>query len=505
MSVFSKVLLISVLVSGLACATGRTAPAAANDLNSAIRNIEQAPDPSAAIDAFAQGTAIDQNAPALYETFVARMVDLGLPEMAFHQAETLTTLQPRNGLGWAVIAHVDARRGDMPAALSAITLAAQNAPSSLFVQRTAGELLAWYDLKADKSTLPEATQQGMANVRAALDKTPAFSSAYETAKSAYQNQASTPSTQPPPAEVAPPPQPGPYSYAEPYPPPPPDYVPDAYADYYSDWGPGWVEPYPWWWWEPVGIFGGVGFVPFASVFVFDGGHHHHHHFDHFDHGFFAHGHGGHADQFAWHHTRQGSTFFGQPARPSFRTRTSVLAEGSHSGAIAGTRVPAAPRASAAPEFRAHASAPAANAFSPRVSSGLVLAPHTPSASALPQVTPQLPRASTSLTSPTASVPRAAVGVPRTWAATPHIAPSFNSSPFAGAPAIHAAPSLGSMGSFHTGVPSGGFHGSFGAGFHSGAMGGTGAGLGGAFHGGAMGGGFHGGAMGGGFHGGGHGR
>src|SRR5271165_3617731 len=79
----------------------------------AIQAIQQAPDPSAAITAYANGIALNRNDPKLFEAYVSRMVDLGLPELAYHQAQTLTTLQSSNGLAWGVVAYVEARRGQM--------------------------------------------------------------------------------------------------------------------------------------------------------------------------------------------------------------------------------------------------------------------------------------------------------------------------------------------------------------------------------------------------------
>ena len=84
-------------------------------VNAAIQAIQQAPDPSAAIAAYGSGIAVAPNDPKLYEAYVTRMVDMGLPEMAFHQAQTLTALQPDSGIGWGVQAYVSARRGQLPA------------------------------------------------------------------------------------------------------------------------------------------------------------------------------------------------------------------------------------------------------------------------------------------------------------------------------------------------------------------------------------------------------
>src|ERR1035441_3947298 len=76
----------------------------------AIQAIQQAGDPSAAVAAYGSGLALTANDPKLHEAYVVRMVDMSLPEMAYHQAQTLTILQPNNGLAWGVVAYVDARR-----------------------------------------------------------------------------------------------------------------------------------------------------------------------------------------------------------------------------------------------------------------------------------------------------------------------------------------------------------------------------------------------------------
>src|SRR5664280_1117071 len=156
----------------------------------AIQAIQQAPDPSAVVAAYGNGIALAPNDPKLHEAYVARMVDLGLPEMAYHQAQILTTLQPNNGLAWGVVAYVDARRGQMPEAVSAINLAGQFASSNKFVVHTAGEIIAWYDVKADKTKLPDNAKDGLTRVRGLVDKQPAFTEAYDTARKAYQGQTS---------------------------------------------------------------------------------------------------------------------------------------------------------------------------------------------------------------------------------------------------------------------------------------------------------------------------
>jgi hypothetical protein len=221
------------------------------ELAAAIQAIEQAPDPSATVAAYVNGAAVDRNDPKLSEAYVIRMVDLGLPELAFHQAQTLTTLQSNNGLAWGVVAYVEARRGNMAEAISAINLAGQFAPSIPLVERTAGEVMAWYDVKADKAALSENAHRGLATIRRLLEKRPEFADAYETAKKAYQAQARAPG-QPDPSQTVSPTE-----------------SVNSYSDYSYASDAGWVEPTPWWWWQPVGFFAGSNFVPLTTVVVFN--------------------------------------------------------------------------------------------------------------------------------------------------------------------------------------------------------------------------------------------
>ena len=363
---------LGLLVWGIALGSGcsQSVTSQPATVAAAIQAIQQAADPSAAVAAYGRSLALTANDPKLHEAYVVRMVDMGLPEMAYHQAQTLTTLQPNNGLAWGVVAYVDARRGQMSDAVSAINLAGQFASSNKFVAHTAGEILAWYDLKADKAKLPDTAKDGVSRLRGLMNKQPAFTEAYETARKAYEAQTSA---VPPPAQETPPgtasatsvsaapsalstpqaaysPQTAvapqtlvPYDQAAAptYTAPPavlayePDYYPSYYdlaPDYYYDWGPGWIAPTPWCWWEPCGFWGGCGFFPFGGAFVFGGvgefdRFHHGRGFDHD--GDFGHHNGfGHGQNSAfWHHDAHGTTsFFGAPARAN-----SSLTQWNHRG------------------------------------------------------------------------------------------------------------------------------------------------------------------------------
>ena len=274
---------------GWVLATAWGVSASEPEVTAAIQAIQQAPDPSATVAAYVNGASVDRNDPRLSEAYVVRMVDLGLPELAFHQAQTLTTLESNNGLAWGVIAYVEGRRGNMPEAISAINLAGQFAPDNPLVERTAGEIIAWYDVKADKATLSENAQRGLATIRSLLEKRPEFANAYETAKKAYKAQASA-TEQPAQSQGE---STGFQTVS-------PTELVSSYPDYDYASGAGWVEPTPWRWWQPVGFFGGFDFFPFTRVVVFN----HRDFFRHHDHFFHDHN-----DRF-FHRDRNGRFFNG---------------------------------------------------------------------------------------------------------------------------------------------------------------------------------------------------
>ena len=266
------------------------------DAATAVQGIQQASDPSAAVSAYASGFAADRTNVVLHNAYVTRMVDFGLPELAYHQAQLLVSLDTHNGLAWGVVAHVNARRTDMPGAISAITLAAQSSPEHPFVQHTAGEVLAWYDAKGAQAYMSEDCRAGIAKTRAVMTNRLAFTDAYNAARRAYaeQTNAAEPAVD---GQPTPPADSGPYASS---PPPPPTYDP---ADIYSDWGPDWVDYWPWYWWWPCGGFFGCHFSPCHRVLAFNCFHHHH-----FNTAWCEHG--------TWHHNAAGRpVFFGGVPRP----------------------------------------------------------------------------------------------------------------------------------------------------------------------------------------------
>jgi hypothetical protein len=259
----------------------------------AIRAIERAPDPSSAIAAYAQGVAADRDGVSVEQAYVKRLTALGLPEIAEAQARDLVKRRPDDGVAWAVVAYLDARKGDTTGALQGILIASRQAPDDPFVQRTAGQLLAYYDYKVDHTRIDGTVSAGLEKVRNTLRDRADYAQAYRRATETYDQAPPAP-----PAAAAPrPPADLPPIDADPQraAPPPGVYNNYTYNTYAAD-APVYTDPfvypyhdYPWW---PSSWYWGTGLI------VFDNGHSHHDDHHHDDHHHDSH-HDSHND---WHHS-----------------------------------------------------------------------------------------------------------------------------------------------------------------------------------------------------------
>jgi hypothetical protein len=260
---------------------GAPAATSADAVAPYIQSIQQATDPSALITAYANGFAVDRTSLKLHEAYVSRMVDFGLPEMAYHQAELAASLNPRNGMVRGVLAYVYAKRGQMAEAMAEIAQAANLSPDQPFVQRTTGELLAWYDRNFLTVKIPDALKVSLDGVRSAMSSRAQFAQAYDDARKALAEQAAEAAAEKAtaPAGSSAPPTTQPSAQNDPA---NEQYPPDAYV-YPSGGGYGYSQqpqdyaaPYPYYypwtgdWWYPTGFFWGGG-----TAFVFNGRHHHH--------------------------------------------------------------------------------------------------------------------------------------------------------------------------------------------------------------------------------------
>lgn len=247
---------------------GSQAPAAplTDRLDDYLRAIRDARDPSVAVGAYARAVAEigpDGAVPqSLLEAYVHRMVQFYLPEAADQQARMLVELNPDDGIAWAVMSFVAARRGQMVEALADTVQAVSRMPYNRFVQETAGQVLAWYDL--NKPTVSDTLRNSVERIRKDLQGQQSFARAYQEATSdleASGTQAAA-TTQPAgqqnyqaaPQEAYGEPRPEPlYAY------PGTSYLSDGYLGAYPAYPYGiyypslvYSAPYvapDWWWWN----------------------------------------------------------------------------------------------------------------------------------------------------------------------------------------------------------------------------------------------------------------
>ena len=153
-------------------------PESEPDVQRYLAAIAEATDPAGVVRAYADGIAIDPYNVLLEQAYLRRMVELGAPHMAEQQARDLSERNGQDGLAWAVLAYVAGTRGETETALEYALNAAQFLPDDTFVQRTAGQLLAWYDLLGRPGDFTPELRAGLEDLRQALGGEEAFADAY---------------------------------------------------------------------------------------------------------------------------------------------------------------------------------------------------------------------------------------------------------------------------------------------------------------------------------------
>ena len=150
--------------------------------------VQQGSDSSTAFASYANDYVTDQQSAKLHYDYIARMVEQGTPELAYDQAQMLVIYDSGSALAWGVIAWGDAKRGEMADAITEIVMAARSLPGNAFIQSTAGDLFAWYDVKGRSVALDFFTLQGMVEAGGELNTHAGFVQAYAAARKAYESQ-----------------------------------------------------------------------------------------------------------------------------------------------------------------------------------------------------------------------------------------------------------------------------------------------------------------------------
>ncbi|MBI5724666.1 MAG: hypothetical protein HZA50_11955 [Planctomycetes bacterium] len=163
----------------------KAAPTVEQRLAPFIAAIKETKDPATALTCYVKGCSIDNTSLAIHETYMKRMLSLGLPQYAEMPAKVLVNLDPRNGTAWGVIGCMNGKRGDYGAALPACIRAAALLPNDAGIMNNAGQLMVWYENTLDAPELPDALKRILDNLRNKWDQNEAFARSYKKVRDAY--------------------------------------------------------------------------------------------------------------------------------------------------------------------------------------------------------------------------------------------------------------------------------------------------------------------------------
>lgn len=181
----------SALVTSMVLALGLTFVAAQTPLPASVpasspadklapflKAMNASDNPSDVMAAYARGSAVDRNNPALHEAYIKRMLKLGQPLIAFYAARTLLSLDKENALAWGVVAYAQARKGEYDDALVSAIRSVIKDRDNIGNLHNAGQLVAWYDMQAAPPELSIFLRQALQRDHDALMAKPAFEKAY---------------------------------------------------------------------------------------------------------------------------------------------------------------------------------------------------------------------------------------------------------------------------------------------------------------------------------------
>jgi len=153
-------------------------PALAAKVAELIKAVAEAKDPTAAGAAYTRANTLDPSSAKLHETYIARMLKFGRPEMAMDAAEKLVTLNRDHGLAWGLIGYVHGTKGELDQAFEATMQAAGTMQDDPSILNHAAQLAAWYDTDPDRPDVDPAAERSLKEARSELAKKKEFTNAY---------------------------------------------------------------------------------------------------------------------------------------------------------------------------------------------------------------------------------------------------------------------------------------------------------------------------------------
>jgi len=116
-----------------------------DELTKAIREIESAAKVDDTMAAYARGCTQNRQNVKLQRAYLLRMLKFGRPDVAYYPAKELTTLDPRDGVAWGVLAYRSAIGNQYIAALPNALKAVTFEPDNESICQNAAQLLVWYE------------------------------------------------------------------------------------------------------------------------------------------------------------------------------------------------------------------------------------------------------------------------------------------------------------------------------------------------------------------------
>ncbi len=150
-----------------------------------ITAVRNADDPAGVVEAYSRGLETHEHDPRLHEAYIRRMIDLGLAELTYYQAQELVGMDPYSGIGWAVIAQMNLLGGNGEGAVAAIHSAIRHGPDEPFALKTAGEIVAWIEANTGSLEVTSEMVGRAAELKHRLQYRREFHEPYEIALDAY--------------------------------------------------------------------------------------------------------------------------------------------------------------------------------------------------------------------------------------------------------------------------------------------------------------------------------
>jgi len=154
-----------------------------------IEAVAEAEDPSSAAAAYTRANAMDRSSVKLHETYMARMLKFGLPQIAAYPARELVRIDRDHSRALSVIGYIHGTQRELAEAFDATIQAVRNMQDNPSVLGNAGQLAAWYKNERNRPKVSPAIQQWLEQALPELAKKKEFAQAYERMADGYKQQA----------------------------------------------------------------------------------------------------------------------------------------------------------------------------------------------------------------------------------------------------------------------------------------------------------------------------